>query len=263
MNSLIKKKYEINNIRESGKVTANVLEMIKEYIVPSISTYEINKICHNYITKIKKSIPACLNYQGFPKSICISINDVVCHGIPNKKKKLKQGDIVNIDVAVIKNNYYSDASKMFLVGKVKKNHKKLCDVTKKSLYLAISFIKPGLNLSKIGEVIENYVKKHNFSVVREYCGHGIGKSFHEFPQVLHYKNNNFGCILKKGMVFTIEPMVNEKKSTVYCLNDGWTVKTKDGSFSAQYEHTITVTENGCEILTLQKNEKIPRFFINI
>lgn len=261
MKILLKNAYDIEKMRISGKITANVLEMISNYIQPSISTEEINNICHNYIIK-KKAIPACLGYHNFPKSICISINDIVCHGIPNKKIFLKDGDIVNIDVAVIKDNYYTDASKMFYVGKVTKKNKLICNVTKNSLYTTFQYIKPGIRLYKIGYIIQKYIKRYNFSIVKDYCGHGIGKNFHELPQILHYKHDDNGVILKPGMTFTIEPMINEKSSQVYCTNDGWTIKTKDKGISAQYEHTIVITKNGCEILTKQYNEKIPKIFIN-
>lgn len=258
----LKNKTEIEKMRIAGKLTANVLEMIENYIQPLVSTDKINQICHNYIINKQKAIPACLGYHKFPKSICISINDVVCHGIPSKKSFLMDGDIVNIDVAIIKENYYSDASKMFFVGKTNKKKKLLCHVAQKSLYESLKHIKPGIPLNTIGKVIQKYVKKSNFSIVKEYCGHGIGKNFHELPQVLHYYNNNPNIILKPGMTFTIEPMINEKSPDVYCCNDGWTVKTKDQGLSAQYEHTILVTQNGCEIFTLQSNENIPKIFIN-
>ncbi|AEH39734.1 methionine aminopeptidase [Buchnera aphidicola (Cinara tujafilina)] len=258
----LKNKKEIEYMRISGKITANVLEMIKHHIKPFISTDEINQICHDYITKKKKAIPACLGYHKFPKSICISVNDVVCHGIPNKNIFLMEGDIVNIDVAVIKNNYYSDASKMFYVGKINEQKKLLCNMAKNCLYESLKYVKPGVPISGIGKVIQNYIKKSNFSIVREYCGHGIGKNFHELPQVLHYENTENDIILKSGMTFTIEPMINEKSPDVYCSKDGWTIKTRDKGLSAQYEHTILITNNGCEILTIQNNENIPKIFIN-
>ncbi|AAO26944.1 methionine aminopeptidase [Buchnera aphidicola str. Bp (Baizongia pistaciae)] len=260
----IKNINEINKMRLVGKLVADVLDMIKEYIVPGITTEELNNICHNYITYKQHAKPACLGYQGFPKSICTSINDIVCHGIPNKNSILKNGDIINIDVAILKDKYYSDASKMFFVGKPTELGKKLCYVAKKSLYLALYTIRPGINLQKLGKVIQNYVKKQNFSIVKEYCGHGIGRSFHEPPQILHhnyYKSNT--TILQSGMTFTVEPMINSGSCEVQCTNDGWTVKTKDKSLSAQYEHTILVNEEGCEILTLQKGEQISRILKNL
>lgn len=262
MKIFLKNKYEIENMRKSGKITADVLEMIKSYIVPGISTFEIDQICHNYITK-KKAIPACLGYKNFPKSTCISINDTVCHGIPNKKTILKIGDIVNIDVSIIKNNYYTDSSKMFFVGKVSKKHKLLCKVAQNSLYNVLLYLKPGIKINVIGQKIQEYVKKYNFSIVKEYCGHGVGKKLHELPYILHYKNHESNMILRKGMSFTIEPIINENSSNVENIHeDPWTIKTIDGGYSAQYEHTILITKNGCEILTHHKNESIPKFFIN-
>lgn len=260
----IKNNNEINKMRLTGKLVADVLEMIEEHIIPGITTEELNNICHHYIVKKQHAKPACLGYQGFPKSICISINDVVCHGIPNKYDILKNGDIVNIDVSIVKNEYYSDASKMFFVGEITELGKTLCHVAKKSLYLALSIIKPGIYLHQIGNKIQKYVEKYNFSVVKEYCGHGIGKKFHEPPQVLHhtyYKSNNIK--LNSGMTFTVEPMINSGNSEVQCMHDGWTVKTKDNSLSAQYEHTILVNNRGCEILTFQKGEKISRILNNM
>lgn len=250
----IKNSKEIEKMRINGCLAAEVLEMIEKYITPGINTEELDFICYNYITNKQKAIPACLGYQGFPKSICISINDTVCHGIPSKKEILKNGDIVNIDVSLVKDGFYSDTSKMFIVGKSKKIARNLCNVAKKSLYLAIKIIKPGIKLRKIGYTIQKYVEKNNFSVVREYCGHGIGKKFHENPQILHYDSYDYGIIIQPGMIFTIEPMINEGHHDIFMMKDGWTVKTKDGSLSAQYEHTILVTKKGCDILTLRKEE---------
>ncbi|MDE5285513.1 MAG: type I methionyl aminopeptidase, partial [Buchnera aphidicola] len=203
-----------------------------------------------------------LGYHGFPKSICISINDVVCHGIPSECIVLKEGDIVNVDITVVKNGYHGDTSKMFCVGKVSILAKRLCQITQESLYRALRIIKPGIKIYKIGETIQNYVENENFSVVKEYCGHGIGRNFHELPHILHYKNENNNTILSEGMIFTVEPMINAGKSSVKCMKDNWTVKTKDRSLSAQYEHTILVTKNGCDILTWQKNENIEKTLIN-
>ncbi|BGI51394.1 MAG: type I methionyl aminopeptidase [Buchnera aphidicola (Ceratovacuna japonica)] len=256
----IKTKEEIEKMEIVGKLTAEVLEMIKKYVNIGITTEEIDKICHNYIINKQKAIPACLGYKGFPKSTCISVNDVVCHGIPSKNE-LKNGDIVNIDVSIIKNGYHGDASKMFLVGNVNKKYKKLCKSTRKSLYIALKLIKPGTKISKLGKHIQKYISKKKLSIVEEYCGHGIGKKFHESPQILHY-NNNQQTVLKKGMAFTVEPMINFGNKEVYCCKDGWTIKTKDKSYSAQYEHTIVVTNTGCKILTIQKDEKIDKILIN-
>ncbi|VAX76455.1 type I methionyl aminopeptidase [Buchnera aphidicola] len=262
MKKILKNKYDIQQMRLSGKITADVLTMIKNHIYPDISTQDINNICHHYITKIKKAVPACLGYKSFPKSICISINDIVCHGIPDKNILLKKGDIVNIDVAVIKNNYYTDASKMFFVGKVNTKKKLLCKITRKSLYQALKCIKPGIKINNIGKKIQKYVESQKLHVVKEYCGHGIGNNFHEPPHILHYYNK-YDCLkMQAGMIFTVEPMVNTRSQYVECMKDGWTVKTRDGGCSAQYEHTVLVNQKGCELLTHQKNEKIPKIFIN-
>ncbi|CAL4320960.1 type I methionyl aminopeptidase [Buchnera aphidicola] len=262
MSYIIKTASEIKKMRISGKLVSEVLEMIEEYIKPNISTEKINNICHDYIVTQQKAIPACLGYHGFPKSICISINDTVCHGIPSDSKNLKEGDIVNIDVAIIKNGYHGDASKMFYVGKISDLAKRLCEVTRESLYQALNIVRPGIPLYKIGETIEKYVQKEKFSVVKEYCGHGIGYNFHEQPHILHYKNKKNNNIVEENMIFTIEPMINTGGAEVKCMKDGWTVKTKDRSLSAQYEHTILVTKDGCNILTWQKNETIPSILIN-
>ncbi|ADP66626.1 methionine aminopeptidase [Buchnera aphidicola str. TLW03 (Acyrthosiphon pisum)] len=263
MSCIIKTESEIKKMRISGKLAAEVLEMIKEHLQPKISTEDINQICHDYIIYKKKAISACLGYHGFPKSICISINDVVCHGIPSKNQVFKEGDIVNIDIAIIKDGYHGDTSKMFYIGKTSILSKRLCQVARESLYLSLKLVKPGIPLYKIGEIIQNYVESNNFSVVKEYCGHGIGRNFHEEPHVLHYKNKKNNIILKKGMIFTIEPMINSGNPEVKCMKDGWTVKTKDRSLSAQYEHTVLVTEYGCDILTWQKDEDISQKLVNI
>lgn len=246
----IKSSQEINKMRTAGKLTAEVLIMIQEHLIPGITTSEIDNICYNYIIKKQKAIPACLGYNGFPKSICTSINDVVCHGIPSNSQILKNGDIINIDVSIIKNGYHCDASQMFFIGQIDNLARHLCNTTQKSLYKAINLVRPGTRLSEIGKVIQQYVENKKFSVVREYCGHGIGKLFHEPPQILHYNHDDKEFTLKKGMTFTIEPMINVGSKEIECMNDGWTVKTKDHSLSAQYEHTILVTNKGCEILTV-------------
>ncbi|QJC29087.1 type I methionyl aminopeptidase [Enterobacteriaceae endosymbiont of Plateumaris rustica] len=255
MTILIKNYEEIKKIHKSCKLAAEVLEMIEKYIKPGINTEQLNNICHDYIINIQKAKPAALGYKGYPKSVCISVNDVVCHGISSKQEYLKYGDILNIDVTILNNNYYGDTSKMFVVGDyLSKKSKSLCLTTKKSLYKAISIIKPGIRLNLIGKTIQKYIESKKFSIVREYCGHGIGKKFHEEPQILHYDSYDNGIILKSGMVFTIEPMINIGKHHVYLKNDGWTVKTQDKTLSAQYEHTILVNNNGCEILTIRKEE---------
>ncbi|WP_343190444.1 type I methionyl aminopeptidase [Buchnera aphidicola (Mollitrichosiphum nigrofasciatum)] len=259
----IKKKAEITKIRKSGIIVAKILENIKKYIKPGISTNKLNKICHELIIQ-EKSVPACLGYKGFPKSVCISVNDVVCHGIPNKTEILKNGDILNIDVTIIKDGYHADASKMFYVGYISKENNILCQEAQKSLYCALKVIKPGILINKIGYAIQKNIRKTSFSIVKNYCGHGIGKKFHEKPQILHYycKQDN-QIILKKGMIFTVEPMINLGSDKVQIMSDNWTVKTIDKKPSAQYEHTILVTKYGCEILTHQSTEKIPKKLNNI
>ncbi|CUR53866.1 Methionine aminopeptidase [Serratia symbiotica] len=254
---------DIQKMRIAGKLAAEVLEIIEPYVRPGITTNQLNNICHEYITQEQNAISACLGYYGYPKSVCISVNEVVCHGIPSEKKILKDGDIVNIDVTVIKNGFHGDTSKMFIVGNVSILGKRLCRIAQESLYLALKMIKPGIHLSLLGKNIQKFVESENFSVVRDYCGHGIGEKFHEEPQVLHYDNNDTGIILKQGMAFTIEPMVNAGNYHIRIMKDGWTVKTKDHSLSAQYEHTIVVTDNGCEIMTLRNDDTIPKIIVNI
>ena len=244
-------------MRVAGRLAAQVLEMIEPHVVPGVTTDELNTICHDYIVKDQNAIPAPLNYKGFPKSICTSVNQQVCHGIPGKKK-LKDGDIVNIDITVIKDDYHGDTSKMFLVGKAKPEVKRLVKVTQEALYIGIGKIRPGLRLGDIGHAIQRHAESHRYSVVREFCGHGIGLDFHEEPQVLHYGKPNTGLVLEPGLVFTIEPMINLGKRHVKILSDGWTAVTKDKSPSAQWEHTILVTEDGFEILTLRNDETIDK-----
>lgn len=253
----IKTAEDLEKMRVAGRLAAEVLEMIEPYIKPGVTTGELDRLCHDYITNTQHAISASLGYHGFPKSVCISINEVVCHGIPSDEKKLKDGDIVNIDVTVIKDEFHGDTSKMYIVGKPTVLGERLCKVTQESLYLGIKMVKPGIRLRTIGAAIQKYVESHGFSVVREYCGHGIGKGFHEAPQVLHYDADDGGVILQPGMTFTIEPMVNAGDYRIRTMKDGWTVKTKDRSLSAQYEHTIAVTEKGCEIFTLRKDDTIP------
>ncbi len=252
----IKSESDIRKMRVAGKLAADVLTMIGEYVKSGISTGELDKICHDYIINQQKAIPAPLNYRGFPKSICTSVNHQVCHGIPSNEKILKDGDIVNIDVTVIKDGFHGDTSKMFLVGKSSILAERLCRVTRECMIEAINIVKPGLHIGDIGAVIEEHAHNNNFSVVRDYCGHGIGKNFHEMPQILHYGNRNTGMKLLEGMTFTIEPMINEGRYKTKVLNDGWTVVTQDRSLSAQWEHTVLVTKNGSEILTLRSDENI-------
>ncbi|HOP22274.1 MAG TPA: type I methionyl aminopeptidase [Gammaproteobacteria bacterium] len=245
----IKTEEEIQKMRVAGRLAAEVLDMIEPHVVAGVTTEELDKICHDYIVNVQDAIPAPLNYNGFPKSICTSINQVICHGIP-ADKKLKNGDIVNIDVTVIKDGWYGDTSRMFVVGKVSGRAQKLIDVTKQCMEIGIRMVAPGIKLGDIGYAIAEHAHKHGFSVVREYCGHGIGNTFHEAPQVLHYGMKGTGVTLKKGMTFTIEPMINLGKRHSRLLNDGWTVVTKDRSLSAQWEHTMVVTETGVEVLTV-------------
>ena len=255
MNITIKSADEIKKMRTAGRLAAEVLEMIGTYVRPGVTTDELNQICHDYIVNVQKAIPAPLNYHGFPKSICTSVNHQVCHGIPGARK-LKDGDIVNIDVTVIKDEYHGDTSKMFVVGKPSILAERLIKTTLECLYLGIKEVKPGARLGDIGALIQEHAEKNRFSVVREYCGHGIGKIFHEPPNVLHYGKRNTGEELQAGMIFTIEPMINAGKRFVKLLPDGWTVVTKDHCLSAQWEHTILVTETGYEVLTKRSDETI-------
>lgn len=249
----IKTADEIEKMRIAGRLAADVLMMITPHVKAGITTDELNQICHDYIVNEQKAIPAPLNYHGFPKSVCTSVNHVICHGIPGDKK-LKDGDIINIDVTVIKDGYHGDTSKMFHVGKTSILAERLCRVARESMLVGIDMVKPGVRLGDIGHVIQQHAEKENFSVVREYCGHGIGTVFHEEPQVLHYGTPGTGMELKPGMTFTIEPMINAGKRHVRQLPDGWTVVTKDRSLSAQWEHTILVTETGHEVLTRRSEE---------
>ncbi len=252
---VLKSKAEIDKMRIAGQLTAEALQMIKTHVVAGISTDELDQICHQFITETQQAIPAPLNYRGFPKSICTSINDVVCHGIPGAKK-LKNGDIVNIDITVIKDSWHGDSSKMFIVGEAPIRAVRLCKVAHESMIVGIEMIKPGVNLRAIGKAIQEYAQGHGFSVVREYCGHGIGQVFHEEPQVLHYDSPHNDVVLKKGMVFTIEPMINAGRKETRLMKDEWTVKTRDRSLSAQWEHTIAVTDDGFEVLTRLPGEPL-------
>lgn len=245
---------EIEKMRVAGRAAAEVLEMIEPFVVAGVTTAELDRICHEYITQTLNAIPAPLNYKGFPKSICTSVNHVVCHGIPSEKKILKTGDFVNIDITVIIDEYHGDTSKMFFVGKPLPHAERLVKITQECLYKGIELVKPGATLGDIGYVIAKHAQKHHYSVVREYCGHGIGKVFHEEPQVLHYGTPNTGLELKEGMTFTIEPMINAGKAHTKLKKDGWTVETKDGRLSAQWEHTLAVTADGVEVLTARTEE---------
>jgi methionyl aminopeptidase len=254
MHVTLKTPAEQEHMRVAGRLAADVLDMIGPYIVPGVTTDELNARCHDYIVDVQHAIPAPLNYRGFPKSICTSVNHVVCHGIPSDKK-LKQGDIINVDITVIKDGWHGDTSRMFAVGKVAPAAQRLIDITREAMWLGIRAIRPGARLGDLGAVIQNFVESNHLSVVREYCGHGIGRIFHEDPQVLHYGEAGTGVELKPGMIFTVEPMVNAGKRHVRLLPDGWTVITKDHSLSAQWEHTVLVTETGYEVLTLGAAER--------
>jgi methionyl aminopeptidase len=258
MAATIKTPEQIEKMRIAGRLAAEVLEMIEPYVKAGVTTGELDRICHDFMVNVQKSIPAPLNYHGFPKSICTSVNHVICHGIPADDKALKDGDIVNIDITVIKDGFHGDTSKMFVVGKPSILAERLIRVTQECLYLGLKKVKNGARLGDIGHVIQVHAEKHNYSIVREYCGHGIGEIFHEDPQVLHYGRPNTGDVLKTGMCLTVEPMVNAGERHSKLLKDGWTVVTKDRSLSAQFEHTIVVTDTGCEILTLRSDDTIER-----
>jgi len=257
MTGSIKTPDEIEKMRIAGRLGADVLTMIEPFIKKGVTTNELDRLCHDYIVDVQQAIPAPLNYHGFPKSVCTSVNHVVCHGIPNDKA-LKDGDSINIDVTVIKDGYHGDTSKMFVVGQPSILTERLARITQECLYLGIKLVKPGARLGDIGEVIQKHAEKNNYSVVREYCGHGIGLGFHEDPQVLHYGKAGTGEVLKAGQCFTIEPMINAGKKNCKVLKDDWTVITKDKKLSAQWEHTLLVTETGVEILTLRPEETIDR-----
>ena len=250
----IKSREEIKKMRIAGQLAANVLEMIGPYVKVGVTTDELNTLCHDYIVKHQQAIPAPLHYHGFPKSICTSINHVVCHGIPDHNI-LKDGDIINIDVTVIKDVYHGDTSKMFFVGRPSPEAIRLVKVAHECLFLAIAEVKPGAYLGDIGHAIQSHAERHGCSVVREYCGHGIGRVFQEDPEVRHYGKRGIGLKLQPGMTFTIEPMINLGKRHTRLLADHWTVITKDHTLSAQWEHTLLVTDSGVEIFTLREEEK--------
>ncbi|MDY6214970.1 type I methionyl aminopeptidase [Actinobacillus porcinus] len=258
---------EIVKLREACRLAQEVLVMIEPYVKAGVSTGELDRICHDYMVNVQGTIPAPLNYHGFPKATCISINEVVCHGIPSDDRILKDGDILNIDITVIKDGYYGDNSKMYIVGEPPIRSKKLVEAAQEALYVGLRAVKPGVRLNEIGKAVQKYTESQGFSVVREYCGHGIGTEFHCEPQVLHYYADDGGVILQKGMVFTIEPMINAGKKETRLMGDGWTVKTKDRSHSAQYEHQIVVTDNGCEVMTIREEEekagRISRVMVNV
>jgi len=252
----IKSKDEVIQMKVAGKLAAEVLEMISPHVVPGVSTGELDELCFNHIVNTQKAIPANVGYKGYEKTICASLNQVICHGIPSSEKILKDGDILNIDVTVIKDGWHGDTSKMFLVGKCAPHNERLVKVTQECLYKGIEAVRPGAFLGDIGNAIQTHAEKNHYSVVEDYCGHGIGTTYHEEPQVLHYGKAGTGIKLEEGMCFTIEPMINQGRKYSKVLKDGWTVETKDGRNSAQWEHTIAVTDRGYEILTKRSDEYI-------
>ncbi len=256
MSISLKSPEDIERMREAGRLAAEVLTMIEPHVVPGVSTGELDRICHEHIVKVQNTVPANLGYGGghgripFPKVLCTSVNNVICHGIPSESKVLKAGDIVNIDVTVIKDGWHGDTSRMYFVGEPSVLARRLVEVTHEAMMRGIAAVRPGARLGDIGHAIQTYAEAERFSVVREYCGHGIGKVYHEDPQVLHYGQPGTGPELRPGMTFTVEPMINAGKRHTKLLPDGWTVVTKDRSLSAQWEHMIAVTEDGADILTL-------------
>ena len=243
---------DIEKMRTAGRLAAEVLDLASTHIRPGVTTAELDALCHDHIVNVQQAIPAPLNYHGFPKSICTSVNHQVCHGIPGEKR-LKNGDIVNVDITVIKDGYHGDTSRMFFVGEPSIAARRLCRVAREAMWIGIEMVRPGVRLGDIGHAIQRHAEQHGYSVVREYCGHGIGRNFHEEPQVLHYGAPGTREVLDEGWTFTIEPMVNAGRRNVKLLKDGWTVVTKDRSLSAQWEHTVAVTDSGVEVLTLSPN----------
>ena len=251
---MIKTNEQIEKMRLAGKLASEVLEMVTPLVKPGISTGELDKICHDFIVNEQDAIPANVGYRGFEKTICSSLNQVVCHGIPDFERKLKDGDILNIDVTVKKDGWHGDTSKMFLVGKSQPHNERLVNITQECLYKGIEQVKPGAYLGDIGNAIQVHAENNHYSVVEDYCGHGIGEIYHEDPQVLHYGEAGTGLELQEGMCFTIEPMINLGTKYTKALADGWTVETKDGRNSAQWEHTLVVTSSGYEVLTKRSEE---------
>jgi len=254
MTITVKTPEEQDKMRVAGRLAADVLDMIAEHVRPGVSTDELNRICHEYIVDELAAVPAPLNYRGFPKSICTSVNHVVCHGIPSDRR-LRSGDILNIDVTVIKDGFHGDTSRMFHVGQPTVIGERLSRICHEAMWRGIEAVRPGNRIGDIGHAIQSFVEQHRFSVVREYCGHGIGRQFHEDPQVLHYGKPGTGVELVPGMTITVEPMINAGRREVKLLADGWTVVTKDHSLSAQWEHTVLVTEDGHEVLTLGAQDR--------
>ena len=266
MSITLKSPDEIEKMRVAGRLAGEVLDYITPFVKPGITTGELDKLCHDYMVNVQGCIPAPLNYapsgyKPYPKSICTSVNHQICHGVPGERQ-LKNGDIVNLDITTIKNGYHGDTSRMFHVGEVSIKAKRLCEVTFECLWLGIVQVRAGAHLGDIGHAIQQYAEKSGYSVVREFCGHGIGVRFHEDPQVVHYGKSGTGVELKANMIFTIEPMINAGKAAIRELADGWTIVTKDHSLSAQWEHTILVTDNGYEVLTLSEGSRKQPDWIN-
>ena len=249
MNIHLKTPAEIEKMREAGRLAAEVLQVVAPYVKPGVTTEELDRICHDHIVNVQGAIPANVGYRGFPKTVCTSVNNVICHGIPSAAKVLRDGDIVNIDVTVIKDGWHGDTSRMYFVGTPSVMARRLVEVTREAMFRGIRAVRPGATLGDVGHAIQSYAEAQRFSVVREYCGHGIGKVYHDDPQVLHYGRPGEGLVLQEGMTFTIEPMINEGSRHTRLLPDGWTVVTKDRKLSAQWEHTVAVTRDGVEILT--------------
>ena len=245
----IKTPDEIEKMRVAGRLAAEVLQVVAPHVKAGVSTAELDRICHDHIVNVQQAIPANVGYKGFPATVCTSVNNVICHGIPSEAKVLKDGDIINIDVTVIKDGFHGDTSRMYIVGNPSVMARRLVDATREAMFRGIRAVRPGATLGDIGHAIQKYAEGERFSVVREYCGHGIGRVYHEDPQVLHYGQPGSGLRLEKGMTFTIEPMINEGARHTRLMPDGWTVVTKDRSWSAQWEHTVLVTDDGVEILT--------------
>ncbi len=262
----IKNEQDVAKMRIAGRLASEVLDFITPHVVAGVTTEALDKLCHDYIVGVQGAIPAPLNYtpEGhtpYPKSICTSVNQQICHGVPGEKI-LKKGDIINIDITVIKDGYHGDTSRMFYIGAPSIQAKRLCEVTYEAMWVGIDQVKAGATLGDIGHAIQVFAEGKGFSVVREFCGHGIGRVFHEDPQVLHYGKPKSGLVLKSGMMFTIEPMINAGKRDIRHMNDGWTVVTKDRSLSAQWEHTLLVTDTGYEVMTLSEGAPLPPSFIS-
>jgi len=265
MNVVVKTPGELAKMRVAGRLAAEVLDFIAPQVKVGITTNEINRLCHDYMVNVQHTVPAPLNYappgySPYPKSVCTSVNHVVCHGVPSDKK-LKPGDIVNVDITVIKDGYHGDTSRMFCAGQPSVQARRLCDITYECMWRGIAAVRAGARLGDIGHTIQSCAENNGYSVVREFCGHGIGRKFHEEPQVLHYGRPGTGLVVEAGMTFTIEPMINAGRADIRSLADGWTIVTKDHSLSAQWEHTVLVTDDGFEVLTLSDGAPAAPVFI--